>query len=75
MSDEEESKPEVDDWLTSPFTQISYERVKKDLEPMTFEGFLRVCRSSSDPMVTKWLAKYLAVLELREFLKTGELPK
>lgn len=72
---DEDIKPEVDDWLSSPFTQISYERVKKDYEPMVLQGLLRVCRSSSDAMVTKWLAKYDAILELKEFLNTGELPK
>jgi len=74
MSDEEQ-RPEIEDWLASPFTQLSHERVAKDLEPMMFEGLLRVCKSSSDAMVTKWVTKYLAVLELKEFLKTGELPK
>lgn len=74
MSDEE-SKPEIDDWLASPFTQLAHERIKKDHSPAILEGLLRVCASSNDPMVTKWLEKYRAALDLEEFLKTGELPK
>lgn len=74
-NDEDDIKPELDDWCASPFTQVSLERVKKDYVPTILAGLLVVCKGSSDPKVTMWLEKYRAALDLEEFLKTGDLPK
>lgn len=75
MSNDDDIRPERDDWCASPFTQVSLERVKKEHVPAILDGLLRVCKSSSDPMVTRWLEKYRAALDLEEFLRTGDLPK
>lgn len=72
---EDELREDQETWLRSPFTQVTLDQVQKDLRPLVFEALLRTCKSTTDPNVAYWRARYEAVLDLEKLLRTGEITK
>lgn len=70
---EDESKPEVDDWLAQPHTKLSLEKLQKKIVPDVHTALLRACHQSSDPAVRYWYARYVSAVALEEFLTKGDL--
>lgn len=70
---DDESLPELDDWLAAPFTKRALEKVKKEVVPALLEALLRHCGRSTDPGIQYWYARYVDALAVEDFLTKGEL--
>jgi hypothetical protein len=67
-----EPKPEVDDFLNQPHTKVVLDRIGKEHKLLVLAGLLRAAKSSTDPKVVLWYARYEALENLESFLATGE---